>query len=646
LAAPVRPAALLALLLVASPLAWAETLQLSEPVVMRGAAVAETPGGLVGSTASFTITVASNGSGHVFLDTFPLTQIDMQGSARLAARVASQVTGKPLHSYDFFFVIRSGSTQIGGPSAGATLAVGAIAALHGWNVAPDVLMTGTIQPDGSVGPVGGIPEKAQAAAQAGMRRFLFPAGEETTTLSATGAQVDLPDYCRRELSIDCLPVSDVYEAVENMTDHAIVRPPVTGDVTGESFRATLGPLGEDLLEGARSLLQEAQAEVAQAPAGDARVALDQEVADAEATLRRAESAYANGTYYTAASLSFQSSIASHDARDRARLVRASDPQAALRDLLADAQRKIADVRAEVERAVVTDAGRFESVGAAQVRLLEAEQRVARAQALLADGANLGDVVYEAAYSWERAETAAWWLRLGQDAATGTRVEAGALEEAATDAITTATEQIAYVEAVLQQANAGATLAVARGKLDTAEEALARGFHPAAILEAYEAQVRAGNVLAIASFGRVPPERLEDARVEAARAIQAARARGVEPILAQSEYEFAQSLTADPIEALSFFGMARVTANVAGAPSLFGSASQEATTRFQGIPPRVGASPELVAGALVVGVALGAGFGLLAAGGRKKRTPAIPASIEIVRGPAGHASVVEQERWRD
>ena len=201
---------LAAILLLLPSSALAETLDLGKPDVMRGAAVAETPTGYVGSTATFTITAAKNGSGHVFLDTFPLTQIDMQGSARLATRVASQITGVPLSERDLFFVIRSDSTQIGGPSAGATLTVGTIAALEGWEVRPDVLMTGTIDADGSVGPVGGVPEKAQAAAQAGIKRFLFPSGEEQTKLSSTGATIDLPDYCSSQLHLECVPVDDVY----------------------------------------------------------------------------------------------------------------------------------------------------------------------------------------------------------------------------------------------------------------------------------------------------------------------------------------------------------------------------------------------------------------------------------------------------
>src|SRR5581483_7484731 len=192
------------------------------PVVIRAAAVSDSANGFVGSTATITITTATNGSGHIFLDTFPLTAVDMQGSARLAARVASQISGTDLADHDFFFVIRSNSEQIGGPSAGADMTVGTVAALNGWKVRPDVLMTGTIEPDGSVGPVGGIPEKAAAAAQTGVTTFLFPAGEEITTLSSTRQDVNLTQYCSTQLHITCIPVSDVVDAVNVMTDHQIV----------------------------------------------------------------------------------------------------------------------------------------------------------------------------------------------------------------------------------------------------------------------------------------------------------------------------------------------------------------------------------------------------------------------------------------
>lgn len=634
--------------LLLSPFALAgETLELSDPVVMRGAAVAETPNGFVGSTATFTITVAENGSGRVFLDTFPLTQIDMQGSARLASRVAAQVSGKALHDFDFFFVIRSGSTQIGGPSAGATLTVGAIAALNGWKVRSDVLMTGTIQPDGSIGPVGGIPEKAQAAADVGVRTFLFPAGEERQPLSASPGQfVDMPDYCATTLRITCIPVADVFAAVENMTDHAFNRPPVTGDVTGDSFRAKLGPLSEQLLEQARARVNEAEAELAGVTNTQARTTISAELADANATLRRAESAYSNGTYYTAASLSFQASIAGHDARDRARVSKSSDPATTLQELLTAARNAVASARAEVDSAPLRTTSDFESAGAAQVRVIEAEQRLAQANLLIQNGTDISSGIYEAAYAIERAQTATWWLQLGHDVQSGAKVDAAGLEETARNAITTSTEEIAYVEAVFAQSNSGAPLGNARVRLASAESAIERRYYAAAILNAFEAQVRASNTLLVASFGTIPPERIEGQRIEAARAIQSARARGVEPLLAESEYEFGGTLE-DPVEQAAFYGLARLTANLAGVSDAFEASESATSTRFQGIPSAIAPDARLVVVILVVGVAIGSIFGILIGRGGKREAlhPASPIT-PAPRESAGHPSLRDPSEWKE
>lgn len=590
-----------------APTASSQPLELGEPVVLQGAAVAETSEGLVGFTATFTVTAATNGSGHIFLDTFPLTQVDMQGSARLAARVAAHLTGKDLSRHDLFFVIRSNSVQIGGPSAGATLAVGAIAALNGWKVRPDVLMTGTIMPDGSVGPVGGIPEKAGAAARAGMRTFLFPAGEETAPLSAEGNRpVDVAAYCRAELKIECRPVNDVIEAVENMTDHAFVRPPIADDVTGEDFRARLGPLSGELLTAARERVGEAATEVGQVPPGGARTALEDRLRNAQETLARAESAAANGTYYTASSLSFQASIAGRDTRDRARLTRGD---VTMDGILDEAEAVVERARIDVGRADVSDTSAFEFVGAAQVRLVDAEERMGRAR--LVASADASEGIAEASFAAERAETARWWLLLGEDLEPGEPVDADGLEEAARDTITTSLEVVAYVAAVLAGSPIGDALDPARERLTAAEAAMGRGFHAGAMLYAMEAQVRASDVLLLASFGAdVPEAKLEAARVAAARAIQSARERGVEPVLAQSEYEFALSIENDA-ERLSFLGLARVTANLAGLPGVFGAAQNALASRFQGLPVAPSVPASWIAASFAVGLALGAGLGFTA-----------------------------------
>ena len=133
-------------------------------VVLKAPAVSRTPeGNLVGVATTFVITVAP-GSGHVYLETWPLAQVDMQASARLATQIAGKVTGKDMSKYDVFIQVKADTPIIGGPSAGGTMTVGIIAALEGWSVRKDVMMTGMINPDGTIGPVGGILEKASAAA--------------------------------------------------------------------------------------------------------------------------------------------------------------------------------------------------------------------------------------------------------------------------------------------------------------------------------------------------------------------------------------------------------------------------------------------------------------------------------------------------
>jgi len=61
----------------------------------------------------------TDGTGHVFVDTKPFAQVDMQGSARLSSMVACDITGADPEAHDFFYVIHADSPVIGGPSAGA-----------------------------------------------------------------------------------------------------------------------------------------------------------------------------------------------------------------------------------------------------------------------------------------------------------------------------------------------------------------------------------------------------------------------------------------------------------------------------------------------------------------------------------------------
>ncbi|MGQ0811622.1 MAG: S16 family serine protease [Nitrospiraceae bacterium] len=68
-------------------------------------------------------------------------------------------------------------TSSDGPSAGAAMAVGFTAMFRGERIQRGVAMTGTLQPEGVIGPVGSIPDKIRAAVREGYRTILIPAGQ-------------------------------------------------------------------------------------------------------------------------------------------------------------------------------------------------------------------------------------------------------------------------------------------------------------------------------------------------------------------------------------------------------------------------------------------------------------------------------------
>jgi len=107
--------------------------------------------------------------------------VDTQQSIQTARLVAQSVTGIDANNYDLVYSVRSNSTLVGGPSAGAALTIATIAALENKGVKSNVMITGTINPDGTIGEVGGISEKAQAAKDLGVKTFLVPEGQGTQT---------------------------------------------------------------------------------------------------------------------------------------------------------------------------------------------------------------------------------------------------------------------------------------------------------------------------------------------------------------------------------------------------------------------------------------------------------------------------------
>jgi predicted S18 family serine protease len=136
--------------------------------------VGESPSGSrKGGTADISLEVSA-GSGKIFINSFPFTREDTQVSVRFAKDVACNFLEVDCSLLDFFYSINIGSSSVGGPSAGAAIAILTISVLNNEKLSGDVVITGTINSGGIIGPVSGLEEKAIAARNAGFSKILVP----------------------------------------------------------------------------------------------------------------------------------------------------------------------------------------------------------------------------------------------------------------------------------------------------------------------------------------------------------------------------------------------------------------------------------------------------------------------------------------
>ncbi|HJT09506.1 MAG TPA: S16 family serine protease [Candidatus Nitrosotalea sp.] len=138
-----------------------------------------------GSILKITVEIR-DGTGLVLINTALPAGVDFQSSARTAVSVAQNVTGMDLSKKDVIFSINSANDQdlqaVDGPSAGGAMTVLLISDLLGKPINSHILMTGTIQPDGTIGPIGAASDKADAAGQYGAKIFLVPKGQAVVSV--------------------------------------------------------------------------------------------------------------------------------------------------------------------------------------------------------------------------------------------------------------------------------------------------------------------------------------------------------------------------------------------------------------------------------------------------------------------------------
>ena len=129
----------------------------------------------------------------------------------MAAFNATQAMGSTLAAHEV--LVKAGG-HIDGPSAGMLLTATMMAVVGGVPVRTDTTMTGTVNPDGTAGPVGGIPLKMEGASKAGIKRFGYPIGQRMGTYR--GQRVSLLDH-GATLGLEVREIRDLGDAFELLT---------------------------------------------------------------------------------------------------------------------------------------------------------------------------------------------------------------------------------------------------------------------------------------------------------------------------------------------------------------------------------------------------------------------------------------------
>jgi predicted S18 family serine protease len=164
-------------------------------------------GAWIGLMAQLTVAYRADGKGPEVISDSNMMLVSAH-SLSTAVAAASKAVGYDPRYLSVRLLI---PTPMDGPSAGGIFAVGIAAALPGDSIRPDVCMSGTIEPDLEIRPVGGLLDKMGACRELRKTTMIVPDGLDNSHLSFTGL----------ERSIQVIQVYSLAEAYSAATGQAL-----------------------------------------------------------------------------------------------------------------------------------------------------------------------------------------------------------------------------------------------------------------------------------------------------------------------------------------------------------------------------------------------------------------------------------------
>ncbi|HDH44054.1 MAG TPA: ATP-dependent protease, partial [Thermococcus sp.] len=336
--------------------------------------------------------------------------------------------------------------------------------------------------------------------------------------------------------------------------------------------------------------------------------------EAKSRLDEAKKALEDGRYYTTLSLDFQARIT----------IRHVDwyldveTDADLENLLKNVDDEIKSTENTISNLTIRGISMLQAVAASEERIEQAKSLLKDAWSAYYDG-NYWDAVSNAAFAYERIQTAKFWASLGERYAKGDVIERESLKETARDYLDNSRLIITYITSMFGEVNLQELINL----MNEGEGYYQDGKYSAAIFSAMEARIQAEIILDTLGIDNetILMDKLQRMKEDAKVAIVQAQKEGIYPILSFSYYEFAQSYEnqggLDNIQtAMVFYQYAKETSTVfletTSSPKIIEEPS--ITIPTQTTTPQATTSPtqpeptksyiSLIPFALLVGIVLG------------------------------------------
>ena len=515
---------LLLTVLLVFPAAFAGHIDKEESIKLLAVSVSENSS-YTGSVADLKLEI-KEGSGRVFIESFPLTKIDTQITTRTAKQIACDYLDTNCDKYDFFYTISSQAAIVGGPSAGAATAILTIALLEDLELDKTVTATGTINSGGIIGSVSAIKEKIDAASKNGIKKVIIPYGERY--LMDENRTIDLAEY-GKEKGIEVFEASDITEALEIFTGKKIEKKQLNFTIN-ENYINTMSAISERLCNRSNDILSTVLRE---GYAGANIINNESAKLEEEAfnLTEKARASMQRKEFYTAASYCYGANVK----YSQMLMIEQNISYNSLNKTMEKLENNIEKFEKEIDKAEIRTITDLESY-------MIAKERISEARNGIEDFRNSGknnktDVYFSAASSIERLSSAKSWFTFYGTSGAKLRMDNEQLKQACSSKISEAEERYQYVDLYFPGLMSGT-----RAELSRIYSEHKSGNFALCLFLASKTKAEIEAVMSTIGVEEAKIDLLINQRLKAAENVIAEQnSKGIFPIFGYSYYEYALNL---------------------------------------------------------------------------------------------------------